>query len=48
MAISISDIKTIIAYPTISQIPYMFIALLINPSLTLYHIIYTDTITKFW
>ena len=38
-AISISDIKTIIAYSTISQISYMFIALLINPFLTLYHII---------
>ncbi len=38
-AISISDIKSIIAYSTISQISYMFIALLINPVLTLYHII---------
>ena len=38
-AISISDIKSIIAYSTISQISYMFIALLINPFLTLYHII---------
>jgi NADH:ubiquinone oxidoreductase subunit 5 (subunit L)/multisubunit Na+/H+ antiporter MnhA subunit len=38
-AISISDIKSIIAYSTISQISYMFIALLINPFLTLYHIV---------
>jgi NADH:ubiquinone oxidoreductase subunit 5 (subunit L)/multisubunit Na+/H+ antiporter MnhA subunit len=38
-AISNSDIKSIIAYSTISQISYMFIALLINPFLTLYHII---------
>jgi len=38
-AIYISDIKSIIAYSTISQISYMFIALLINPFLTLYHIV---------
>jgi NADH-quinone oxidoreductase subunit L len=38
-AVSISDIKTIIAYSTISQISYMFLALLVNPFLTLYHII---------
>jgi NADH-ubiquinone oxidoreductase chain 5 len=38
-AISIDDIKSIIAYSTISQISYMFIALLINPFLTLYHIV---------
>jgi NADH:ubiquinone oxidoreductase subunit 5 (subunit L)/multisubunit Na+/H+ antiporter MnhA subunit len=37
--VSISDIKIIIACSTISQISYMFIALLINPLLTLYHII---------
>lgn len=37
-AISLCDIKSIIAYSTISQISYMFIALLINPLLSLYHI----------
>ena len=34
-----SDIKSIIACSTISQISYMFIALLLNPLLCLYHII---------
>ena len=38
-AILISDIKSIIAPSTISQISYMFIALLINPILCFYHII---------
>ena len=33
------DIKSIIALSTISQISYMFIALLINPILCFYHII---------
>ena len=36
-AILLSDIKSIIAPPTISQIPHMFIALLINPILCFYH-----------
>ena len=34
-----SDIKVIIALSTISQLSYMFISLLINPLLTLFHII---------
>jgi NADH:ubiquinone oxidoreductase subunit 5 (subunit L)/multisubunit Na+/H+ antiporter MnhA subunit len=38
-AVSAGDIKSIIAYSTISQISYMFMALLIDPSLTLFHII---------
>nr|YP_010729734.1 Nad5 [Neorotalia gaimardi]WEF49974.1 Nad5 [Neorotalia gaimardi] len=38
-AILLSDIKSIIALSTISQISYMFIALLINPILCFYHII---------
>lgn len=38
-AILLSDIKIIIAFSTISQISYMFIALLINPILCFYHII---------
>jgi len=38
-AILLSDIKSIIAPPTISQIPYLFIALLYNPLLCFYHII---------
>ena len=38
-AILLSDIKSIIALPTISQISYMFITLLINPILCFYHII---------
>ena len=38
-AILLNDIKSIIALPTISQISYMFIALLINPILCFYHII---------
>ncbi len=38
-AILLSDIKSIIALSTISQISYMFISLLINPLLCLYHII---------
>ena len=37
--ILLSDIKSIIALSTISQISYMFIALLINPILCFYHII---------
>ena len=38
-AIVLNDIKSIIALSTISQISYMFIALLINPILCFYHII---------
>ena len=38
-AILLNDIKSIIALSTISQISYMFIALLINPILCFYHII---------
>ena len=38
-AIVLNDIKSIIALSTISQISYMFIALLINPLLAFYHII---------
>ena len=38
-AILLNDIKSIIAPSTISQISYMFIALLINPILCFYHII---------
>ena len=38
-ALYINDIKSIIALSTISQISYMFIALLINPILCFYHII---------
>ena len=38
-AILLSDIKSIIAPSTISQISYMFIAFLINPILCFYHII---------
>lgn len=38
-AIILNDIKSIIAPSTISQISYMFIALLINPILCFYHII---------
>ena len=38
-AILLSDIKSIIALSTISQISYIFIALLINPILCFYHII---------
>ena len=34
-AISVSDVKSIIASPTISQISYMFLALVINPILSL-------------
>jgi len=37
--IVLNDIKSIIAPSTISQISYMFIALLINPILCFYHII---------
>ena len=39
IAFSISDIKSIIACSTISQISYMFLALLIFPLFTLFHII---------
>lgn len=35
----ITDTKSIIAYSTVSQISYMFIALLINPLFTVYHIV---------
>ena len=35
----LSDIKAIIALSTISQISYMFIALLLNPLLCLFHIL---------
>ena len=38
-AILLSDIKSIIALPTISQISYMFIAPLLNPILCSYHIV---------
>ena len=38
-AILVSDIKSIIAYSTISQISYMFLAMLVNPMLCLFHII---------
>ena len=38
-AVIISDIKSIIALSTISQISYMFIAILINPLLCIFHII---------
>lgn len=38
-AVISSDIKSIIALSTISQLSYMFIVLLINPLFTLYHII---------
>ncbi len=38
-AIILSDIKSIIALSTISQISYMFLAVLASPILTLYHII---------
>jgi len=38
-AISLSDIKSIIANPTISQISYIFLALLIFPMYSLFHII---------
>lgn len=38
-AVTSSDIKSIIALSTISQLSYMFIVLLINPITTLYHII---------
>ena len=38
-ALVVSDIKSIIAFPTISQISYMFLALFINPLLCLFHII---------
>jgi NADH-quinone oxidoreductase subunit L len=38
-AIILNDIKSIIALSTISQISYMFIALLINPILCFYHIV---------
>lgn len=38
-AILINDIKTIIALSTISQLSYMYIALLINPIICLFHII---------
>ena len=37
--ILLSDIKSIIALSTISQISYMFITILINPILCFYHII---------
>ena len=33
------DLKSIIAFSTVSQISYMFIAVLINPILCFYHII---------
>ena len=35
----VTFIKSIIAFPTISQISYMFLALFINPLLCLFHII---------
>lgn len=38
-AISLSDMKSIIAYSTISQISYMFLCLLLIPHYALYHII---------
>jgi len=38
-AISLSDTKPIIANPTISQISHIFLALLIFPSFSLFHII---------
>ena len=38
-AILLNDIKSIIALSTVSQISYMFIALLLNPILCFYHII---------
>lgn len=38
-AVIISDIKSIIALSTISQLSYMFIAILINPLLCIFHII---------
>ena len=34
-AISVSDVKSIIASPTVSQLSYMFLALVINPILSL-------------
>jgi len=38
-AITANDIKGIIAFPTINQISYMFLALIINPIISLFHII---------
>jgi len=38
-AVFAADVKSVIAYSTVSQISYMFVALLINPCLCLYHII---------
>ena len=38
-AISVSDIKSIIAFSTISQISYMFLAVVLNPLLCLFHIL---------
>jgi len=38
-AISVNDIKSIIAFSTISQISYMFIALVLNPLIVLFHIL---------
>ena len=37
--ISLSDMKSIIAYSTISQISYMFLSLLLIPHYVIYHII---------
>ena len=39
LKVLLSDIKSIIALSTISQISYMFISLLLNPILSFYHII---------
>ena len=38
-AIPANDIKGIIAFSTINQISYMFLALIINPIISLFHII---------
>lgn len=34
-----SDVKSIIAFSTVSQLSYMFMGLLISPTIVVYHII---------
>ena len=38
-AVSVSDVKSIIAFSTISQISYMFLALLVGPVFSMFHIL---------
>jgi len=46
-ASTITDVKSIIAYSTISQISYMFIALIVCPLFTLFHILLNRLVNSY-